>query len=71
MGSVNSLTIYQSYYNVPENDLAGTGIVFSIFNIGQMAGALFIWVADWRGRRLAIFVGCSGVCIGMVSLFKD
>lgn len=64
MGSINSLKTYQSYYNIPENDLAGTGIVFSIFQIGQMVGALFVWVADWRGRRLPIFVGCFGVCVG-------
>lgn len=31
-----------------------------------MAGALFIWVADWRGRRLPIFVGCLGVCVGTI-----
>lgn len=64
MASINSLKTYQSYYNVPENDLAGTGIVFSIFQIGQMAGAVFIWIADWRGRRLPIFIGCLGVCVG-------
>ena len=64
MGSINSLKTYQHYYNVPENDLAGTGIVFSIFQIGQMVGALFIWFADWQGRKLAIFVGCIGVCVG-------
>lgn len=67
MGSINSLKTYQSYYNVPENDLAGTGIVFSIFQIGQMCGALFIWLADWRGRRLPIFIGCLGVCVGRYS----
>ncbi|KAH8807771.1 hypothetical protein F5884DRAFT_821347 [Xylogone sp. PMI_703] len=66
MGSINSLKTYQSYYNVPENDLAGTGIVFSIFQIGQMAGALFIWIADYRGRRLPIFIGCLGVCVGTI-----
>lgn len=29
-----------------------------------MAGALFVWVADWKGRRWPIFVGCAGVCVG-------
>lgn len=67
MGSINSLKTYQSYYNIPENDLAGTGIVFSIFQIGQMCGALFVWLADWRGRRLSIFIGCLGVCLGRYS----
>ena len=31
-----------------------------------MAGALFVWISDWRGRKLAIFVGCLGVCVGAV-----
>lgn len=31
-----------------------------------MAGALFIWVADWRGRRFHIFLGCLGVCMATV-----
>ena len=31
-----------------------------------MVGALFSWVADWQGRRLPIFVGCLGVCVGTV-----
>lgn len=70
MGSINSLKTYQGYYNVSENDLAGTGIVFSIFQIGQMVGALFVWVSDWRGRRLSIFVGCLGVCIGALGDLK-
>lgn len=31
-----------------------------------MVGALFIWVADWQGRRLPIFIGCLGVCVGTI-----
>ncbi|KAL1975646.1 hypothetical protein VTN31DRAFT_4038 [Thermomyces dupontii] len=50
----------------PEGGSVSTGIVFAIFQIGQMAGALFIWVADWRGRRFHIFFGVIGVCIGTI-----
>ena len=31
-----------------------------------MVGALFIWMADWRGRRQHIFMGCFGVCVATV-----
>jgi MFS family permease len=31
-----------------------------------MVAALFIWTADWQGRRLPIFVGCVGVCVGTI-----
>jgi MFS family permease len=31
-----------------------------------MVGALFVWIADWRGRKLAIFIGCVGVVIGAI-----
>ncbi|KAF4992378.1 hypothetical protein FDECE_13734 [Fusarium decemcellulare] len=43
-GSINSIKAYQEYYNVSENEQASTGIVFAIFNVGQMVGALFAWV---------------------------
>ncbi|KAG9253230.1 sugar transporter [Emericellopsis atlantica] len=66
MGSINSIGAYQRYYNVSENEQASTGIVFAIFNVGQMVGALFAWFSDWRGRRMAILVGCFGVCVGTV-----
>ncbi|KAJ5625739.1 hypothetical protein N7510_002048 [Penicillium lagena] len=66
MGSINATPNYTRYYNLPAKGNAGTGIVFSIFNVGQMVGALFSWVADWQGRRLPIFVGCLGVCVGTV-----
>lgn len=66
MSSINSLTTYQQHYNLPENGASATGIIFSVYQIGQMAGALFVWTADWKGRKLPIFFGCLGVCIGAV-----
>lgn len=73
MGSINSVTEYQKYYGLTLNGASSTGIVFAIFQIGQMAGAFFVWVADWRGRRLPIFLGCFGVIIGTIvtSTAKD
>jgi len=64
MGSINAVESYQKYYSLPENGAASTGIVFSIFQIGQMVGALFVWISDWRGRRFSIFIGVVGVVVG-------
>lgn len=64
MGSINAIPEYTKFYGLSENGAASTGLVFSIFQIGQMCGALFIWLADWRGRRLSIFVGVVGVMVG-------
>ena len=66
MGSINAMKSYQNFYHVDENAQQGTGIVFAIFNVGQMTGSFFIWLADWRGRKLPIFVGCFGVIIGTI-----
>ncbi|EXJ93242.1 hypothetical protein A1O3_01799 [Capronia epimyces CBS 606.96] len=60
------MSSYIDYYNLPPEGNSGTGIVFAIFNVGQMAGALFTWAADWQGRRWPIFVGCVGVCVGSI-----
>lgn len=66
MGSINAVPSYTSYYNLPPEGNSGTGIVFAIFQVGQMVGALFSWVADWHGRRWPIFVGCLGTCVGAI-----
>ncbi|PGH00994.1 hypothetical protein AJ79_08058 [Helicocarpus griseus UAMH5409] len=66
MGTINTLPNYVKYYGLPPTGNAGTGIVFAIFNVGQMAGAVFIWIADWKGRRLPIFLGCFGVCVATI-----
>lgn len=31
-----------------------------------MAGSLFVWIADWRGRKFLIFIGTVGVVMGTV-----
>ncbi|KAI1340060.1 general substrate transporter [Xylariaceae sp. FL0016] len=66
MGSINALPNYISYFGLPEDGNASTGIVFAIFQVGQMCGALFIWMTDWYGRTWHIFFGCLGVCIGTI-----
>jgi len=66
MGSINTLPNYTRYYNLPNTGTASTGIIFAIFQIGQMCAALFVWVADWLGRRWLIFIGTAGVVVGTV-----
>ncbi|KAF4446656.1 hypothetical protein F53441_9697 [Fusarium austroafricanum] len=46
LGSLNPLPEYQQYYGLGEGGSASTGLVFSIFQIGQMGGALFTWACD-------------------------
>lgn len=66
MGSINAIPEFKHYYGLGTDGAASTGLVFSIFQIGQMAAALFIWTSDWRGRRVSIFAGCLGVVISTI-----
>ncbi|KAF2472596.1 sugar transporter [Lindgomyces ingoldianus] len=66
MGSINVLENYTNYYNLPSKGTTSTGIVFSIFQIGQMCAALFVWIADWLGRKWFIFIGTIGVIVGAI-----
>jgi MFS family permease len=66
MGSINALPNYIDYYNLPTTGTASTGIIFAIFQVGQMCAAIFVWVADWLGRRWLIFIGTAGVIVGTV-----
>src|SRR4051794_26885868 len=66
MGSINVLPNYTRYYHLPSKGTASTGIIFAIYQIGQMVAALFVWIADWRGRKLMIFIGTVGVVIGTI-----
>jgi len=44
---------------------SSTGIVFIIYNLGQIAAFPFLsFLADGYGRRVAMFVGCFIILIG-------
>ncbi|KAI0161230.1 lactose permease [Xylariaceae sp. FL1272] len=66
MSSINALPNYTEYFGLPESGNASTGIVFAIFQVGQIAGALFVWLIDWYGRLWHIWFGCVGVIIGTI-----
>ncbi|KAI0181652.1 general substrate transporter [Hypoxylon sp. FL1284] len=66
MGSINALPNYTEYFGLPAEGNASTGIVFAIFQVGQMCGALFTWMTDWYGRTWHMFFGCLGVVIGTI-----
>ncbi|KAH8195984.1 hypothetical protein TruAng_009850 [Truncatella angustata] len=64
MGSINAMKPYQETF-----DLTGagssTGIIFIIYNLGQIASFPFCGLfADGLGRRWCIFIGCVIVLIG-------
>lgn len=66
MGSINALPEYQSYYNLKEGGSSSTGLVFSIFQIAQMVGALFTWLCDWQGRKRVMIAACFGICASAI-----
>ncbi|KAI1825747.1 general substrate transporter [Xylaria intraflava] len=66
MGSINALPNYTTYFHLPASGNAATGIVFAIFQVGQMGGALFSWLIDWYGPIWHIWIGCIGVIVGTI-----
>lgn len=64
MGSINAMDPYLETFKM---DTAGasTGLVFIIYNLGQIAAFPFCgFLADGYGRRICIFVGCAIVLVG-------
>jgi MFS family permease len=66
MGSINVIPEYQDYYGLGDKGASTTGIVFSIWQIGQMTAALFTFTVDLYGRKWvlvisAFLVVCSAI----------
>jgi MFS family permease len=64
MGSINATKSYQNTFGLT-GEGSSTGIVFVIYNLGQIAAfPLCGLLADGYGRRICIFVGCALVLVG-------
>ncbi|PUU82756.1 general substrate transporter [Tuber borchii] len=64
MGAVNDMKQYQKSFGLNGKG-SSTGIVFMIYNLGQIAAFPAIgWLADGYGRRWGMFVGCVIVIVG-------
>lgn len=64
MAAVNAMKTYQETFGLDEAG-STTGIIFIIYQIGQIASFPFCGlIADGWGRRWGIFVGCLIVLIG-------
>ncbi|USP75330.1 hypothetical protein yc1106_02604 [Curvularia clavata] len=64
MGSINAMEGYQKTFGLTGAG-SGTGIIFIIYNLGQIAAFPFCGLlADGWGRRICIFVGCALVLVG-------
>ena len=64
MGAINAMPSYQDTFGL-SGDGSSTGIIFIIYNIGQIAAFPFCGIfADGYGRRVCIFIGCLVVAIG-------
>ncbi|QPG76554.1 hypothetical protein FOA43_003944 [Brettanomyces nanus] len=65
MTSINTMDEYIDYFNLSGSS-ASTGIIFSIYQIGQIVATIFIWLADYIGRVRTIFAGTLIVCVGAI-----
>jgi MFS family permease len=64
MGAINAMHSYQKTFNLT-GEGSSSGIVFIIYNLGQIAAFPFCgFFADGYGRRVCIFVGCFLVLVG-------
>jgi MFS family permease len=64
MGAINAMKSYQETFGL-SGEGSSTGIVFIIYNCGQIAAFPFCgFLADGYGRRICIFVGCALVIVG-------
>ncbi|KDQ11493.1 hypothetical protein BOTBODRAFT_147205 [Botryobasidium botryosum FD-172 SS1] len=66
MGGINSMVQYQQYFGLASAG-AKTGIIFGIFTVGSLCGALpAAYLPDKFGRRFSMFFGNAILIVGAV-----
>ncbi|KAI0059166.1 hypothetical protein BV25DRAFT_1918640 [Artomyces pyxidatus] len=64
MTAINGMPFYEKKFNQGQLDVS-TGIIFSIYTVGQMAGSSVAGqICDRYGRRAGMFVGCLTIMLG-------
>lgn len=74
MGSINALSNYQKYYNLPENGASSTGIVFAIFNVGKGGTITALSAANSLTGRpndgMLLYLGCGLAWTTFANLYR-
>ncbi|KAL7270835.1 hypothetical protein RUND412_006444 [Rhizina undulata] len=64
MGGINAMGTYQRYFHMSDVG-SSTGLVFSIYTIGNIVGSFFCGpFTDWWGRRWGMFIGAAFIILG-------
>ncbi|KAA1473302.1 general substrate transporter [Dentipellis sp. KUC8613] len=68
MTAINGMPFYERKFNQGSLDVS-TGLIFSIYTVGQMCGSLFAGqLCDRFGRRSGMFVGCVIIIVGAATI---
>ncbi|EJD53532.1 putative MFS lactose permease [Auricularia subglabra TFB-10046 SS5] len=67
MGAITAMPYYKDYFKGAADFTAGTGLIFSIYTVGQIVGGLVSGpISDRLGRRGGMFVGCMILVVGTI-----
>lgn len=66
MSSIYTQKDYLKFYNLDATSSTSTGLVFSMYNVGQIASAFFCPLMDLYGRKFVIIMGVYGIVISAV-----
>ncbi|KAK6459508.1 lactose permease [Scheffersomyces xylosifermentans] len=66
MSSIYTQEDYLERFQLDVNSSTATGLVFSIYNVGQICAAFFCPLIDLWGRKKMILIGCWGTVVGAI-----